>query len=167
MMGVYARVAAALAVAGFLFGCAWKAYVLGEQAGKASVQALWDAEKLEQTTQLHKSKDAALKKERTLQKTIDQKRKEAAHEIDLLMAERDAALGELRQRAERQAPGVDATSDQGADAGPSAQRCTGAGLFREDAQFLVGEAARANRTRQELKKCLAHAGAIARELNSE
>jgi hypothetical protein len=167
MMGIYARVAAALAVAGLLFGCAWKGYVLGEKAGKASVQMLWDAEKLEQADVLQRSKEAALKKERALQKTIDQKRKEAAHEVDLLMAERDAALGELRQRPQRQAPGVGATNDQGADAGPSAQRCTGAGLFREDAKFLIGEATRAERTRQELKKCLANFGAVERELNSE
>ena len=166
-MGIYARVALFLMALTVLLGCAWKGYVLGEKAGKASVQALWDKEKLKQTEDSEKSKTDALKKERALQKTIDKQRKEAAHEVDVLMAQRDAALGELRQRPERQALNSSSPINPGAKPGSSPSRCTGAELYREDAEFLIGEAARADRTKAELKKCLARSESVEKGLNSE
>lgn len=58
------------------------------------------------------------------------------------------ALGELRERPERPAGGGGAASN------PTAQAsCTGAGLYRPDAAFLIGEAAAAARIAAERDYC--------------
>lgn len=78
--------------------------------------------------------------------------KDTTNEIAAINASRDAALDELRGRPSR----LDATTST-----TIAGTCTtplggsGAFLFREDAGFLIGEAARADRVRVSLKACYA------------
>lgn len=69
------------------------------------------------------------------------------HEIAALDRRLADALGRLRQRPERPAGGV-------AAADPAAGKaCTGAELYRPDAEFLVREAARAQRVLTERDAC--------------
>lgn len=58
------------------------------------------------------------------------------------------ALGQLRDRPERPAGGGGAASNPAAQAA-----CTGAGLYRPDAAFLIGEAAAAARIAAERDYC--------------
>ena len=76
-------------------------------------------------------------------------KKERDDEYKAIAAERDAALAELRKRPRRPAPGTTESPANGQDQ-PGA---TGAQLFREDAEFLVREAADADTTRTALKAC--------------
>lgn len=74
---------------------------------------------------------------------------ETAHEITDLERRVAELTGELRQRPERPAAGG-AGLPKGA---AGAVACTGAGLYRTDAAFLVGEAARGDRLRIQLAEC--------------
>jgi hypothetical protein len=158
-----ARAAAALVLALLIGGAAWQTWHSAMDMGRAQAQAQCDADKLEALQVIDKAKDDALFKERALQKTADKIRRETQNAISILIHERDDAIDSLRQRQARPADSIGA--GEGANDGASAPRCTGVGLFREDAQFLIGEAGRAERARLELKKCLANAQSIERQLN--
>ena len=62
MFGLYSRIAAALVIAALLTAGGWKAY----SAGKKSVQAEWNAEKLVQATEAVLASEAARAKEQVL-----------------------------------------------------------------------------------------------------
>jgi len=74
----------------------------------------------------------------------------AADEKTRLAADLQRALDSLRNRPERPASGGDVPTGA---ADPVA--CTGAGLYRPDAEFLVREAARADSIRLQLAACQA------------
>jgi len=78
--------------------------------------------------------------------------KDKSDEIDRISADRDALLVQLRSRPSRST--APATAEVATN-GPAIGGSTGAELFREDAQFLVGEAARADEVRVSLKACYA------------
>ena len=77
--------------------------------------------------------------------------KDKDNEIQAIDAERDAALAELRNRPRRPAPG---TAQSPAN-GEAASGCTGAELYRDDAELALREAARADTIRVALKACYA------------
>ena len=87
--------------------------------------------------------------ENTWKVTAYQIQKERDDEIKDIAHERDAALAELRNRPRRPAPG--ATESPGN--GQAASGCTGAQLYREDAELALREAARADTIRVALKAC--------------
>lgn len=86
--------------------------------------------------------------------------KDKADEIADMRADRDAALAELRARPRRPA----ASATQGAAASQDGPGCTGSALFADDAEFLVGEAARADEIRAEVKACYAQYDSLAQAL---
>lgn len=88
--------------------------------------------------------------------------KDKADENAALRADRDAALAELRARPRR--PPASAT--QGAAAPEDGPGCTGSALFADDAEFLVGEAARADEIRAEVKACYAQYDSLAQALEA-
>lgn len=69
-----------------------------------------------------------------------------ADEVRNIAAQRDAALLSVRNRPERPVSAASA---------PSAQYGTGANLYRDDAEFLLREAARADGLRAALERCQA------------
>ena len=71
----------------------------------------------------------------------------AAHDRKTLAADVARLTRSLRDRPERPA-GLP-------ESAPSAVACTGAGLYRADGEFLIGEAARADETRLQLAECRA------------
>jgi hypothetical protein len=133
------------------------AYDRGDAAGAARVQAQFDAFKGEAIAQSAQLIGAARAERDAMKTRFAQREKEFEREKNRIASERDALLDRLRDRAQRPAGGAGGASavpgNTGVDA--SAQRCTGAGLYREDAAFLVGEAARADLIRAALAACYA------------
>jgi len=84
-------------------------------------------------------------------------------------ADRRAALviAGLRNRADRPAAADVPKGDKPADAGEGAGGCTGAGLYRPDGEFLVGESARANVLRIALQSCYRSYDTAAEKLKAE
>lgn len=140
--------AAVLAVAG------WAIYANGLAAGRAEIQAKWDKQRIADAAATVQSALQAREREQALQSTADKIHQEKTREIRHLSAARDAALRELRDRPGRVANAESATGNQAARAEPSAGS-TGAQLAREDAEFLVGEATRADEFRAALVECRA------------
>lgn len=118
------------------------------EIGRAEVRAEWAAEREAQ-------KDAALaatteyrrmeQRRMSLAAQAQQRKDHAIHALDTRLA---AALDELRSRPDRPAAGDPAASQPAPGAA-----CTGAGLYRPDAAFLVREAARAQRILAERDYC--------------
>lgn len=126
----------------------------GDELGRAAIQQLWDSEKTKQFEAYAAAQDAARAKEQALQASADQLRKEKDREIRDLNARAVALTNSLRERPARPATQSSPVPST-ASAGCAPASCTGAGLSREDAQFLAGEAARADELRTSLKQCLA------------
>lgn len=97
-----------------------------------------DAERLARETERQLSNDAA------------KLAKEKQDEIDRISGDLDAAVKRLREREKRQ-PAAAA----GAVAAPAAacKGTDGSGLYAEDAEFLIREAARADQLRAALDQC--------------
>ena len=103
--------------------------------------------------------DAARTREQTLQKAADAARKTDHEEIIRIATQRDRALGELRKRparpADNSAGAAAIAVPSTAGAGAHAAGCSGAQLYREDGEFLIGEAARADQVRAAYRSCRA------------
>lgn len=134
-----------LAAAVLLGGAWWKGYT----AGKERVQQQWDADKVKLEREAQAAAEKVRAVERALQANADQQQKEKRDAINRLAREHRAVLDSLRERAPRSAVPDSAGPAQGQPG------CTGAELSREDAEFLVGEAARADTLRAELQACYA------------
>lgn len=149
------RAIAALLISAILAVAGWAIRSNGLAAGRSEIQAQWDQQRIADAAATVQAALQAREREQALQSTADKIRQEKTREIRHLSAARDAALRELRNRDERPAVGGDAAADAGpAGAGPVAS-CTGAQLFRSDAEFLVWEAARADEVRAHLSECRA------------
>ena len=96
------------------------------------------------------------KKEAVLVAQAEQIRKNKDAEINAINNRLNSTLVELRKRPVRIA------SSAGS---PSCTAGTGASLFREDGEFLIGEAARADKLRQALIECYNRYDALRNELN--
>lgn len=136
-------------------------YFKGVSHGKASVQAKWDSEKAAQIIALDAAKDKIRQAERQLQANADKARKEKDYEIGRIKRNYDSIVAGLRQRASRS----DVKLSSGS--GNSESGCTGAQLSREDAEFLVGEAARADQLSAELIACYATYDDVRNKINAQ
>lgn len=131
----------------------------GHELGVAEVQQKWDKERAAQLAEHAAAQAAAREKEQELQASADLLRKDKDREIRDLNARTAALTNSLRDRPSR--PTTEASAlPSTASAGCAPTSCTGAGLSREDAQFLAGEAARADELRASLKQCYAQYQAI-------
>lgn len=125
----------------------------GRALGMAEVQQAWDNEKTQQYAAYAEAQDAARLREQALQASADKLRKDKDAEIRNLNARATALTNSLRERPSR--PTTDSSSvPSTASVGPAPASCTGSGLSREDAEFLAGEAARADELRASLRQCL-------------
>ena len=126
-------------------------YWRGYGAGQAKVQQAWDQERAQLAEEHAKAMAAAREKEQALQANADQLRQEKDNEIRTINARAAAVADSLRKRPARAEAGtVSSTTSPGCPA----PVCTGAGLSREDAEFLAREAARADELRSALNQCL-------------
>ena len=101
---------------------------------------------------------AAREKEQQLQAQADHLRQEKDDEIRTINARAASLADSLRKRPDRatQASTVSSTTSTSCPA----VVCTGAGLSKEDGEFLAGEAARADQLRALLKQCHAQYDAL-------
>ena len=137
-----------------LAGAWWKGYL----SGKENVQREWDADRAQQQMAHAKLVDLVRKAEQQLQQTADQHQKEKRDALDRLTRQHRAVLDSLRDRPQR--PTAAGAVSGGAGAAQGQPGCTGAELHREDAEFLVGEAARADTLRAELEACYVQYDAV-------
>ena len=115
-------------------------YAQGVKDGEQVIRAEWDTEKVTIIT-------AQREKEAALQASMDKLRMEKNNELARLNTTVRNLTASLRNRPER--PAMPAS----ASAGDGATGCTGAGLYKPDGQFLVGESSRADQLRLALKAC--------------
>lgn len=135
-----------LAVVGLLVMTHLAAY----RDGKDVVQTAWDRERGAQAVLLAAAEKRAREAERKLQESADVFQKDKRDEIARIDTQYRAIIDGLRQRPER--PAVSEVP-HAARLAESACQCTGARLYREDAEFLAREAARADAIRAELDAC--------------
>lgn len=140
-------------------GMSWVSYYKGNESGKAEIQQLWDNEKAEMLAKYVEEVDRAREKERNWQQTADTLRQEKEREVKNLTARATALSNSLRQRQDR-ATATTGNTSQDTQVGQTAAGCTGAELYREDGNVLVGEAARADKIRLALKQCYAQYDAL-------
>jgi hypothetical protein len=157
------KIAAVTAFVTFAAGSAMYAYNSGKKSGMSQIQILWDAERLAtaqaQMAELEKARQA----EQAMQAQVDKIKQESANEKRRIAAQYERTIAGLRERPERpSAAGLPASPDLGVR--PPAG-CTGDELFRPDAEFLVGEAARADQLRSALQLCLADRAQVEQELS--
>lgn len=149
------RAITAMLITAILIFAGWAIRESALDAGRAEIQAKWDQQRIADGAATVQAYRQARAREQALQFTADKLRQEKTLEIRHLSAARDAALRELRNRDERPAVGSDAAAAADpAGAGPAAS-CTGAQLWKQDAEFLVREAARADEVRASLIECRA------------
>lgn len=109
----------------------------------------YDKAQAEYAVKLEKARIKAVDDTATLQNITDNLRRIKNAEVAALTRARDAALAELRTRPDRPTGYVPpAASDGSVAAG-----CTGASVFKSDAEFLVREAAGADELRIALGAC--------------
>ena len=144
-----------LAIAGAFGG----GYYKGNSAGQAEVQQKWDKEKTEQYAAYAEAQEAARQREQNLQIQADRLREDKDNEIRNLNARATALSNSLRDRPSRTATPASTVSSTTGSSCPTVV-CTGAGLSKEDGEFLAGEAARADEARLLLKQCYEQYNAV-------
>lgn len=123
-----------------IFGGGW--YV-----GKGMTEKRHQALIIKQQKEHAAALNEARQKEQALQASADQIKRQADEKISVLNRRVDGLVSELRNRPERPASRV---SDN-----PSVEpaKCTGQGLYRDDAEFLIRLAQDADATREALSQC--------------
>ena len=141
------RLWAALALAAALVASHWKAYTAGEGA----ITQAWNAERLATAQAQANAEQLSRATERALQDQADQTRRTKDARIAKISADLDGALATIRLfHATPRPRGGETAAPAGAE-----PVCTGTGLFTEDAEFLVREAARADRLAAAYGECRA------------
>lgn len=141
------------------------------EIGRDEVRAEWNIDKLARAESNRLLLMANAKRQGDLQVAADKERK-TLNDKNRNTARRLAdALDRLRERPERPEPadsGDGVSENPGlAGTGPRNQSCTGAGLYREDGQFLAREAADTSRLQAALRTCLAGYGRAQATVNGE
>jgi hypothetical protein len=138
----------------------WRLYEVGKRSGMSQVQAQWNLEKLAMTEAMNAELQRARQREDALKTLTTRLSEDHRREKNRIRTEHAAIVDSLRNRPETRAG--DGGVPQGADAGVG---CTGAGLARPDAAFLVGYAADAARLQSALNACRAAYAEVEREIN--
>lgn len=119
--------------------------------GKDRVQARWDVAKASEALQRASDLEQALATQRGLQAQIDTLRKDARNEVARINRNHALALDGLRNRPEARA-----TDSSGLPPAPGLGiGCTGQGLARPDAEFLIEFARDAARLQAAFDQCRA------------
>ncbi len=121
-----------------LIGAIGVGYKHGHDVGAQEIQSQWDDERAQ----------AAIKSQE-LQSTVDKLRETKNRELAKLNRDVRNLTDSLRSRPER--PSSAAT----ASAGDDRDGCTGATVYKQDGEFLIGEATRADQLRIALIQCQA------------
>jgi LPS O-antigen subunit length determinant protein (WzzB/FepE family) len=109
------------------------------------------------------AKEQSLQKQTAMQEQADKLRREKDVQIQRIRGSLNIALNSLRNRPS-------ASEQRNTDSsgnGQAALGCTGAELYRENAEDLIGEAARADTIREGLNSCYQQYDSIREVLNSK
>jgi hypothetical protein len=150
LLGPYKYVVDAIVIAALIAGACWLRHwdtTTQQEIGAARVQAAWDNEKTVNADARAKEVAANAAKTAALQATIDTQRSQANAQINALNSSLASAIAGLRERPARP-NGSDLPQHPS-----SGEGCTGAGLYRPDAEFLTREAARAKQLQIRLDQC--------------
>ena len=152
------KVVAAILISIFLVGTHWKAYV----SGKDTISAEWNAAKLKQAEDDKAALQYSIKESKVLQSHSDKIQAKKDEQTKIISAKLTAALSELRNRESRES----VSSNNGTTSEPRSS-CSGANLYREDAEFLVREASSADRVKVTLQECQQKYNKVRDTINSE
>lgn len=134
-----------------LTGLGYYTYNHVYDSGAQSVQVKWDKVAQERKIQIHNLIIESAKKTSTLQATADKQKKESNEKITALNKSISVIVNGMSDRTKR----TDISSNPaGADAcTKSGTSCDGTKLYREDAEFLIREAGRAEKLIVDLQEC--------------
>ena len=152
---LYAATIAAILAVGCSYTSGLKVEVAHAEKATAAIQVTLESERRTAADRARQESEAARQKEGELQKKADAARKADQDEIRRIAAQRDRALDELRKRPARPTSTAAAGVPADPGAGQAATGCTGAQLYRDDAEFLVRQFARAETIRKSLLSCYA------------
>ena len=144
-----------------IFAVGWLLYEGGKKEGRLEVQQMWDQNRADIAEAITEETMRARQRESALQELANRLRQEKVDEARRLAREYAADIERLRNRPETRAGagGV----PEGASPGVG---CTGEGLSRRDAEFLIGLAADAARTQSALKQCVSAYNSVRAQLPS-
>jgi hypothetical protein len=152
------RVVAGILIVILLAATHWKAYVSGEK----SIIAKWNADKLLQAEADKQALQYSIKESKVLQAHSDKLQAKKDEQAKIISAKLATALSELRNRESREGASADNSSSSG-----TKRSCSGANLYREDAEFLVREASSADRVKVELQECQQKYNKVRDTINSQ
>lgn len=150
---LYLRAAVVLVVVAIVFGLFGWTHQRGHVKGAQSVQQQWDKERALVAQARTEAEAAARRKERDLWAAVEKLKQEKDSEAKHLAARFQRVIDGLRHRPERPAPADHLPATAGVVVAAAA--CTGAQLYRPDAEFLARESERADQLRIALKECQA------------
>lgn len=142
-----------------LFAVLIGTHVWAYNKGQDNVQQKWNAAITLQAQETQKLVEDARAKEQGLQDAAEKLRRQKNEQINRLATDLADALDRLRQRPSREG---DMPTNTATGAG-----CTGANLFRQDSEFLVREANRADKLLTDLAQCQTQYAKVRRQLNGE
>lgn len=137
----------------------------GYEAGKKEVQDKWDADIAARAAAYAKLVEDTRLREQQMNADQAAAREEKKRDEARLAAAQRRIADLLRNRPERPADMSASAAAVPADQG--GPRCTGAGLFRADAEFLAGQSARADDLRIALKECYAWHDSVLKALRPD
>lgn len=138
-----------IAVTVLVIAAGWYGYHAIYESGADSVRVKWAADKKDMAEQSAQISADALATTKALTETIERQRSDTRAQISLLNTSLASAVAGLRDRPSRDSSGgVPRDTATGAAAG-----ATGADLLRQDGEFLVREASRADSLRLQLAQC--------------
>ena len=126
-------------------------YFVAYNRGQESIQVQWDKAKLETLNHHLDAMREAQAKQVELTEKINTIKRATNEETSNLRATVNTLASQLRDRPTRENFGTDTNAGTRTDT--STAGCTGAQLFRDDAEFLAREAERADTLRLLLKEC--------------
>jgi len=149
-----------IAVIATLAASGWYAYTWIWDRGADYTQRKWDAVERERADASAKAASDALRITKDLQVSADKDKETKDAQIKTLNASLSTAIAGLSNRTPRpDASGVSSHTPAGAG-------CTGAELYKPDAEFLTREAARADTLQVELNACYVRYRAVRDALKS-
>jgi len=149
-------------VIALVLGAGYKGYNFAYDRGAATIQFKWNEAERIRAEEIEKLKADSKKTEADLKEKAAQQQKAANEKINNLNKHLTDAITGLSNRPDR--PGsTDVSKDPGVGSAPG---CTGADLFRPDAEFLTREAARAEKLKIRLEECQARYNTVFDKINS-
>ena len=150
---LYLRLGVLAVACALIFGLGYKAYNHVYDKGAASVQVLWDKVEADRNAVIADLKSKAALSELTMKTESDKQLRLLNDKNKTLTATVATITRELQSRPDRpSSSSADVSGSPTTPAGPTG--ATGQELYRPDAEFLIGEAARAEKLGNDLEYCI-------------